>query len=62
MTAPIDLTPIPESAGHVVGVCIHQDRVIIACEFAVYRVLDDDVLEVILQVPTPKESDHDDTG
>jgi hypothetical protein len=47
------MTEIPASSGYVVSMIEYQGKVIIACQFAVYRVLDDDVLETILEVPHP---------
>jgi hypothetical protein len=53
---------IPASSGYVVSMIEFQDHVIIACQFAVYRVHRDfdalanknvDRLEVILEVPHP---------
>ena len=44
---------IPEGSGYVVSMVEHKGAIIIACQFAVYRVLGKDKLETILQVPHP---------
>lgn len=47
------MTEIPASSGYVVSMIEHQGAVIIACQYAVYRVQEGDELEIILQVPHP---------
>ena len=32
------MTEIPSSAGHIVAMCLHRDKIYIACQFAVYEV------------------------
>lgn len=34
------MTEISSTAGHIVGMCLHQGKIYIACQFAVYEFTD----------------------
>lgn len=53
---------IPEEAGYIVSMCEHQGKIIIACQFAVFRMREEQdvrtlkvvqVFETLLTVPHP---------